>query len=114
MILINKIPKPPEKSAYFSDILNNMKRDNGFNPQVLKYFRILKGLTQAELAKCLNTTMRTVQNWESGRTQPAKTKGTKGVSIHQIGEYFEVNWQVFFTRMKNLLKKLKRRFTSRI
>ncbi|WP_444425740.1 helix-turn-helix domain-containing protein [Ruminococcus sp.] len=38
--------------------------------EILQELRKDRALTQTELAKILNTTQRTISNWESGRNEP--------------------------------------------
>ena len=89
-------------------------KDKTFNPHVLKYFRILKHWTQAELAKALNTSTRTVRNWEGGHTAPPKGKNTKTVNVHAIAAAFEVDADIFFIPMPNSQKRWKRKHGSPI
>ena len=72
------------------------KKARVFNPKTLKHFRVLKGLTQADLAELLNISSRTVRNWEGGHAAPSKGKNTKTINIHDVAKSFEVDADVFY------------------
>ena len=85
-----------------------MKKKKVFNPQVLKSFRILKGVTQTEVAKDLEITPRTIRNYELGQTAPWTSKNTKDCNIHQIASYFETDVNVFYLSDEEFANLLKR------
>ena len=77
------------------------KSKKRFNPHIFKYFRLCFGWTQGEAATELGTVRKTIANWESARTEPARGKNTKTTNVHEIAEKFETEADVFFIRMLN-------------
>ena len=58
--------------------------DNNFSVN-LKRLRVANKVTQKELAKALNTTLKTVSHWETGYTEPSIKQ------ILDISDYFSVS-----------------------
>ena len=58
--------------------------DNNFSVN-LKRLRVANTVTQKELAKALNTTLKTVSHWKTGYTEPSMKQ------ILDISDYFSVS-----------------------
>ena len=50
----------------------------------LKQLRIEKGLSQDELAKLLNTSLKTISHWETGYSEPSLTQLCELAKIFDI------------------------------
>ena len=59
----------------------------------MKAARINRGLTQAEAAKALNVTKKTVGSWESGKTKPRIDKIEPICMLYERG-YDEIAWNI--------------------
>lgn len=59
----------------------------------MKAARINKGLTQAEVAKELNVTKKTVGSWENGKTKPKLDKIEPICTLYDCN-YDEIAWNV--------------------
>lgn len=64
----------------------------------LKILRIQKGLSQAQLAKDLGTTQKTVSSWETGRATPRPSM------MQKIADFFGVKKDDIFFEVFNYLK----------
>ncbi len=52
----------------------------------LAHFRVSRGLTQGELAKCIGTSQRIVSNWEVGKYAPSGESLTKLADLYGVPE----------------------------
>jgi len=52
----------------------------------LAHFRVSRGMTQGELAKCLGTSQRIVSNWEVGKYPPSGESLTKLAELYGVPE----------------------------
>lgn len=59
----------------------------------MKAARINRGLTQADVAKALNVTKKTVGSWESGKTKPRLDKIEPICTLYECS-YDEIVWNI--------------------
>ena len=59
----------------------------------MKAARINRGLTQADAAKALNVTKKTVGSWESGKTKPRLDKIEPICMLYECS-YDEIVWNI--------------------
>ncbi|MYK24505.1 helix-turn-helix transcriptional regulator [Candidatus Poribacteria bacterium] len=68
-----------------------------YNPHLLRYLREEADLTQAELAKTLNTSVDTVAEWETGRRTPNQKH------LQALEKFFKLPTGGFAVEMKDIL-----------
>lgn len=82
-----------EKGAF----LAGTSSTTGYNPHLLRYLREKADLSQAELAKKLNTSVDTVAEWETGRRVPNQKH------LQALEKFFKLPAGGFAVEMKDVL-----------